>query len=259
VDVQHSGGTTRVTINQKLNGGKWNGLGIYSLIAGTSYTVTVTSPPGPSSTSADAVKIAYLQDAVGYVAVGDSITFGSNDDIPADGIGYEPILSNLLPGSNLIANEGVGGVSSADGAAFISATLSKYPVANYYLVMYGTNDADTFFGGPTPSGMGLHPGNSGYSGSYKDNMQMIISAIVLAGKTPYIAKVPYTTLPRYSLQSIQEYNVVVDELVAENGIPVTPPDFYSWFLSHTSQLADGLHPNGAGYQSMANLWFSALP
>jgi hypothetical protein len=70
VDVQHSGGTTRVTINQKLNGGKWNGLGIYSLIAGTSYTVTVTSQPGPSSTSADAVRIAYLQDAVGYVAVG---------------------------------------------------------------------------------------------------------------------------------------------------------------------------------------------
>ena len=259
VDVQHSGGTTRVTINQKLNGGKWNGLGIYSLIAGTSYTVTVTSQPGPSSTSADAVKIAYLQDAVGYVAVGDSITFGSNDDIPADGIGYEPILSNLLPVSNLIANEGVGGVSSADGAAFISATLSKYPVANYYLVMYGTNDADTFFGGPTPSGMGLHPGNAGYSGSYKDNMQRIISAIVLAGKTPYIAKVPYTTLPRYDLLSIQEYNVVVDELVAENGIPVTPPDFYSWFLSHTSQLADGLHPNGTGYQSMANLWSSALP
>ncbi len=40
-----------------------------------------------------------------YVAVGDSITAGSHDDIPADGIGYEPILGDLL--GVMIANEGV--------------------------------------------------------------------------------------------------------------------------------------------------------
>ena len=90
-------------------------------------------------------------------------------------------------------------------------------------------------------------------------MQRILSAILLAGKTPYLAKVPYTTLPRYDILSIQEYNGVVDEPVAANGISVVPPDFYAWFLAHSSQLADGLHPNGTGYQSMANLWFSALP
>jgi lysophospholipase L1-like esterase len=90
-------------------------------------------------------------------------------------------------------------------------------------------------------------------------MQRIISAIVLAGKTPYLAKVPYTTLSRYDILSIQEYNGVIDELVVVNGISVVPPNFYSWFQAHTSQLADGLHPNGTGYQSMANLWSSALP
>jgi len=55
VDIKHSGGTARVTINQQLNGGKWNTLGNYSLIGGVTYTVTVTSQPGPSSTCADAV------------------------------------------------------------------------------------------------------------------------------------------------------------------------------------------------------------
>jgi len=60
VDIKHSGGTARVTINQQLNGGKWNSLGSYSLVAGVSYTVTITSQPGPSSTCADAVKFAYL-------------------------------------------------------------------------------------------------------------------------------------------------------------------------------------------------------
>lgn len=263
VDVQHSGGTTRVNINQKLNGGKWNGLGIYSLIAGASYTVTITSQPGPSSTCADAVKFASLTDAVGYVAVGDSITEGYGDNIISDGIGYEPVLADLLTTSrgypNVIANEGIGGTSSADGAASVSSTLLKYPLAAYVLVQYGSNDADTLYGGPVPSGLGLNPGEPGYAGSYKDNMQRIISAIILGGKTPYLAKVPYTTLSRYNIMSILEYNAVIDELVSANVISVVPPDFYSWFQAHTSQLADGLHPNGTGYQSMANLWSGALP
>jgi len=262
VDIKHSGGTTRVTINQKLNGGKWNGLGIYSLIAGTSYTVTVTSQPGPSSTSADAVKFAHMTNAVVYVAVGDSITEGTGDDISSDGRGYAPILADLLTASrgypNLVANEGIGGTTSANGAASISAALSKYPSAQTVLVQYGSNDAD-ILRPPVPSGLGLNPGEAGYSGSYKDNIQRILSAIILAGKTPSLAKVPYTTLSRYDILSILEYNGVIDELVAANGISVVPPDFYAWFEAHTSQLADGLHPNGTGYQSMANLWFSALP
>ncbi len=56
VDIQYAGGTARVTINQLQNGGKWNLLGTYTFNAGTTYKVTVTSQPGPSSTCADAVK-----------------------------------------------------------------------------------------------------------------------------------------------------------------------------------------------------------
>jgi lysophospholipase L1-like esterase len=224
-----------------------------------SYTVTITSQSYPSSTSADAVRFAYLADAVGYVAVGDSITRGSFDNIPSDGIGYEPILGNLLTASqgfpNAIANEGVSGESSAGGAASISTTLSKYPSATYYLVMYGTNDA---FIPAVPSGMGLNPGDAGYIGSYKDYMQRIISAILAAGKTPYLAEVPYTSDAGISISSIQEYNVAIDELFLTNGIAVTPPPFYTYFDAHQGELADGLHPSGTGYQSMANLWFTAL-
>jgi lysophospholipase L1-like esterase len=193
-----------------------------------------------------------------YVAVGDSITRGSHDDIFADGIGYEPILGNLLAAA--VANEGVSGTSSADGVASIPSILSKYPSANYYLVMYGSNDAynDTTTAA-VPSGMGLLPGNPGYADSYKDNMQKIISAILAAGKTPYLAEVPYTSDPFRSDSMIQEYNVVIDELVLTNNITVVPPAFYAYFLAHQGELADGLHPNGTGYQSMGNLWFNALP
>lgn len=59
VDIQHSGGTTRVTVNQRKNGGKWNGLGTYSLTVGVAYTVTITSQASPATTCADAVKFTF--------------------------------------------------------------------------------------------------------------------------------------------------------------------------------------------------------
>ena len=195
-----------------------------------------------------------------YVAVGDSITAGSHDDIPADGIGYEPVLGTMLTAAKgypiSVANEGISGTTSADGLLSISTVLAKYPTAKYYLVMYGTNDAVI---PAVPSGSGLLPGDPGYNGSYKDNMQRIISAILAAGKTPYLAEVPYTTDPLRSIAIIYEYNAAVDELVLTNNILVTPPPFYAYFLAHPGELADGIHPNGTGYQSMGNLWFSALP
>jgi lysophospholipase L1-like esterase len=220
------------------------------LTTSSSYTPTGT---GPAETVASE-----------YVAIGDSITRGSHDDISADGIGYEPILGTLLTaykGRTIsVANEGVSGTSSADGVASIPSVLSKYPSAKYYLVMYGSNDAynDTTTAA-VPSGMGLLPGDPGYAESYKDNMQKIVSAILAAGKTPYLAEVPYASAPFRSDSMIQEYNVAIDELVLTNNISVVPPAFYAYFQSHQGELADGLHPNGTGYQSMGNLWFNALP
>ncbi len=56
VSVQHDGGEDTIYINQKLNGGQWNGLGSFDFISGMSYAVTITSLPGPQSTCADAVR-----------------------------------------------------------------------------------------------------------------------------------------------------------------------------------------------------------
>jgi lysophospholipase L1-like esterase len=191
-----------------------------------------------------------------YVAVGDSITFAGGDEILEDGIGYEPVLGNLLMNNPYtIANAGVSGTTSADGAALISTTLSNYPLAQYYLIMYGTNDAGNWGPGyPVPKA------------TYKANMQAIITAIKNEGKIPYLAKVPYVDSSNlnfppgvnFSDESIQQYNQAIDELIFDNDIWVIPPDFYTYFLSNPGELVDGIHPNGVGYQSMANLWNSAL-
>jgi len=57
---------------------------------------------------------------------------------------------------------------------------------------------------------------------------------------------------------IFEYNAAIDELFITNNILVIPPPLYTYFQTHQNELDDGLHPNGTGYQSMANLWFNAL-
>jgi PKD repeat protein len=60
VDIIHSGGTSRVLVNQQVNGGRWNELGIYGFTAGQEYTVTITAVDGDTvSTCADAVRFEY--------------------------------------------------------------------------------------------------------------------------------------------------------------------------------------------------------
>jgi hypothetical protein len=61
VDIENSGVTTRVYINQQLNGGKWNVLGTYPFATGRSYRVTITAANGSSvSTCADAVRFVFI-------------------------------------------------------------------------------------------------------------------------------------------------------------------------------------------------------
>ena len=84
VDIEYSGGTARVIVNQKLHGSAWNVLGTYPFVAGVSYKVTVTAQPIPvssSTTCADAVKFA-LVDTQSYTI---SATAGSGGSISPSG------------------------------------------------------------------------------------------------------------------------------------------------------------------------------
>jgi lysophospholipase L1-like esterase len=98
------------------------------------------------------------------------------------------------------------------------------------------------------------------NGTFKDNLRKIILQVKASNKTPLLAKVPYGTYASDPSddQVLIDYNVVIDQLVGEHNIMVTPPDFYSHFKNNQSELFDDKHPNGFGYQSMADLWYDAL-
>jgi lysophospholipase L1-like esterase len=210
-----------------------------------------------------------------YVALGDSITRGVGDfdmsdntsqDGQTTGGGYPPVLADFLLAekgySPKIVNEGVEGETALAALFRLPGVLAKYPTAQFYLIQYGTNDAYTAF--PLPSGLGLNPGDSGYPGSFKDTMQRIIDLVKNQGKTPLLGLMLYTPLS-FLQRSFRNYNRVITGyindpgLIASNGIAVVPPDFYAHFKTNPQQLnSDGLHPTGAGYRAMGDLWCGAL-
>ena len=112
VSITHGDGTANLTINQQANGGKWNSVGSYSFVSGVSYSVTITSQPGPSSTCADAVKFSYTGgvanrlpsatiDAITPPAVipGDEVTFmgtGVDEDGVVVSCAWESDIDGLL-------------------------------------------------------------------------------------------------------------------------------------------------------------------
>lgn len=61
VDILHAGGTERVKVNQRTNGGQWNPIGTYTFTAGSEGTVTLVAEDGsPTSYCADAVKFTLI-------------------------------------------------------------------------------------------------------------------------------------------------------------------------------------------------------
>jgi lysophospholipase L1-like esterase len=177
---------------------------------------------------------------------------------------------------NMVVNEGVGGNKSSDGLARLPGVLALNPQAQYFLILFGTNDSFISLGNPpVPSGLdangvALPSSDPNYPGSYLDNMNKIIDAVILDNRTPILALVPITLGPCSTCAKftnpdteqrnllIKDYNKVVLYLAGKKGIAVTPPDFYNYFRSHQDQFSDNLHPNGAGYQAMADLWLQAL-
>ena len=214
-----------------------------------------------------------------YIAFGDSITCGLDDDptSPADntsrdgrnsatctanGGGFPPILNDLLTAEkgypHTVVNAGHPGDKAADGLARLPAVLAAHPKAQYVLLLFGTNDAVD----NTQTSLEL----------YKAAMQNMIDLVKGAGMTPYLAKVPYIKgdIPGSNLrdrqrQLIQDYNAALDELASENGLSTPLPDFYTYFEQHQDEIgAPGApsgtvyHPTAQGYQALARLWCTAL-
>ena len=212
------------------------------------------------------------------VSMGDSITFGENDEFHTDNTsalgrvlgrnGFQAMLTDLLDAAlgkpHLVFNQGIPGDDTAEALDRLGSVLSRYPDADRLTVLLGTNDSGSTL--PLPSGLGCS--GSSCNGTFKGNMQTLIDTIRAAGPDVVVAEVPpafgacSTCTPfvnpataSRNVNFIAKYNQVIRTELT--GIDVGP-DFYDYFLNRFSLFSDNLHPNSLGYRIMAHLWRDAL-
>ncbi len=246
----------------------------FSIPRGNYSLEAVLYDNGTSVASDTNVKVAAQGDYV--VAVGDSITNGSDDNFSLDNRsingeiisiqGYEANLTDLIT-TNLnipaiVYNEGIPGDDTYNANIYRIATiLDRQDGVNKVLILLGTNDAGKML--PVQSGLGCS--GSSCNGTYKGNMQSLINKVIAAGAVPIVGLVPPSfdvadPLNSAQNQLIQEYNTVITTELT--GIQIGP-DFFSFFLNgddnFSNLFVDDVHPNGLGFVVMAHLWYNSLP
>ena len=180
--------------------------------------------------------------------MGDSITAFAYDRTTAHQPSFAAWINSGLPAFfPAMINGGIGSETSAMGLARLPEALALNPDYRFFVLGYGTNDA-----------------NHGTVDAFRSNMQGMIDMVKAAGKIPVIPRIPYSANSGYL--KVPDYNAVVDELVASNHL-IAGPDFYAHFMAHPDEYTcppcggrttDNLHPNDVGLAAMNQLWAEAV-
>ncbi|MFH0879869.1 MAG: SGNH/GDSL hydrolase family protein [Lentisphaerota bacterium] len=163
-----------------------------------------------------------------YVAIGDSLTSGSECNTPP----YPAQLAGML--GKTVVNQGSGGEQSGDCASRAPRVLSRYK-PGFMLILTGVNDI-------------IHRQSSG---SAMNNVRSIVRACKANKTVPIVATYP---IPRASHAMFSggtiTLNALVRQMADEEGVPVV--DLESEFGDNPDLLMpDGLHPNVVGTTLMA--------
>jgi lysophospholipase L1-like esterase len=209
-------------------------------IAFTLLLLASSCSSGPSGPSID------FTDKV-IVAFGNSITKGVGDRrYPSSASGYPFRLEELLKisfPSAIVVNRGVAGEKTSEGVRRLPSVLLR-DAPDYVLILEGVNDI---------------PLNS--LESIVRNLDTMVRQVKDSGAIPLIASLTPTTGSRdFKNAGIDGLNPMIQSLAAGEGIVFV--DLNAAFLAtedFTMLLVDdGLHPNSAGYQLMAETWDEGL-
>jgi lysophospholipase L1-like esterase len=192
-----------------------------------------------------------------YLAFGDSITAGVGDDPARAQPGYPPRLENLLQTAGVSAtvlNFGVGGEKTPDGLSRINSVLAQGSQGDVLLLMEGTNDV-------------THPQNISPETTIFDLDEMARRAEAL-NLTVFHA----TLIPRPPWAKVDADNTFTDQLngrirnlAGVRGRHLADPNqvfhgtanLFAGFYSTDPTDFVG-HPNTAGYDILAHVWFDVI-
>ncbi|MEA2604354.1 MAG: acyl-CoA thioesterase [Acidobacteriota bacterium] len=190
-----------------------------------------------------------------YIAYGDSITEGRGDDPARAEKGYPPRLQLLLQAAGVSAtvlNRGLGGERTPDSLARIDQIVAEGQPGDYFLLMEGTNDISR----------AISPETTIFNLDEMARRAEVRSMVALHA----------TVIPRKPDAKVDADNVINDALNGRirnlAGLRQRrEADPYEVFRS-TPNLFPGFyvlvaddpvgHPNAAGYDLMARVFFNAL-
>lgn len=177
--------------------------------------------------------------------VGNSITAGSTM--------YPPYLQTLLGSGYQVENEGVGGTTLLKKGDMPYWTQGRLKQAlafnpNIVTIKLGTNDTKS-------QNWDAHG-----SEFKKDYLAMIDTFKLLATKPEVflVLPVPVFKTNNYGIRDsiLKKIIVIIKEIGAERNLPVI--DANTPLLGFSQYFSDGVHPNGAGSDSIAHIIYRAL-
>jgi lysophospholipase L1-like esterase len=206
------------------------------------YVVTALNGHGESEDSAKvSVTIVNNRQDI-FVAMGDSITIGfplSNYDDS-----YVARLSRLW--GKTAVNEGVDATKSSYGTAIIRSILSEHN-PRYLTLYYGSND------------VGFYDNDQ-----IVTNLRYIIFRAKENGTIPVVATLgPVFGQWAWRKPSVIELNKKIRQMAAEEGVACADLEAAlnwnsAYIYDYINGVPDGMHPNSAGHQIIANVFFWAL-
>lgn len=191
-----------------------------------------------------------------YIGFGDSITSGVGDDAARTEKGYPPRLEVLLRGAGfdaVVENHGVGGEDTVQGLGRINGVLNEAALSgDVLLLMEGTNDISR--GIPVET--------------TRFNLNQMAERAESRGMTVIHA----TTIPRLPDAKFDPGNITnvwlnqnIRDMAGRRGrrladpfeVLSTTPDLFARYYSQASDDPVG-HPNAAGYDLLAQIFFDVI-
>lgn len=174
-----------------------------------------------------------------YMAVGDSITAGFDDDCSCETAGYPGYLASQLPATDpsfaYVVNEGKSAETSGQGLSRLPTELIRNNPQTT-LIMEGVND--------------LRHGNSASSIAF--NLERMTTVCQGRGVIPILA----TILPadnEVSRSQVDAVNAILVPFIQSSGGVVGYAAAYDAFAGH-GEYFGGIHPNQTGYQVLASVF-----
>jgi lysophospholipase L1-like esterase len=183
-----------------------------------------------------------------YMAFGDSITQGEGS---SDGTGYRNRLDLRLiahVGAADTRNEGADGTQTDEGADRVGRALSRQRPA-YTLIMYGTNDWNTI------------PCQTAAPCDTIDEMTDLIATVKDFGSLPVLSTIIPANPARQPAERndwVRAQNGYLKELARAERIPLADPATLFFARDLPSLFSDAVHPNDAGYELIAQAFFTAI-